>query len=201
MTDPRMKTYSSKASFKNAEGLRKKLDGITCGIPRETWHECTFRIKSEFVGLEQKTHSIWYRDIEIVLRFLMGHRPFENDLVYAPVRHFNTDESRIYSEMHTADAWWDWQNKLPPGATVIPMIFGSDKTTLTNHGGDKSVWPVHFTIGNIVASERREVLRPASLVLGLIPIMKDGGPEDKAKVYHEALATMLERRCQYCFEV
>ena len=52
ITDPRIKTYSSKASFKNTEGLYKKLDRIIYRIPRETWHEYIFRIKSEFVGLE-----------------------------------------------------------------------------------------------------------------------------------------------------
>ncbi len=195
MTDPRMKIYSSKASFKNTKGLRKKLDRIIYRIPRETQHECTFRIKSEFVGLEQKIHSIQYRDIEKVLRFLIGYRPFENDLVYILVRYFNTNESRIYSEMYTTDAWQDQQNKLPPGVTIILIIFGLDKTILTNHGVDKSVWPVHFTIGNIVALERRKVLRLASLVLRLILIIKDGGLEDKAKVYYKALATILKRRC------
>ncbi len=45
-----------------------------------------------------------------------------------------------------------------------------------------------------MALERRKVLRLASLVLGLILIIKDSRLEDKAKVYYKALATMLERR-------
>ncbi len=52
-----------------------------------------------------------------------------------------------------------------------------------------------------MALERRKVLQPASLVLGLILIIKDGGLEDKAKVYYKALATMLKRRYQYYFKV
>jgi len=34
------------------------------------------------------------------------------------------------------------QNVVPEGGTVIPLLFGSDKTHLTNFSGDKAAWPL-----------------------------------------------------------
>jgi hypothetical protein len=41
------------------------------------------------------------------------------------------------------------QEGLPEGATLIPIILGSDKTRLTMLSGNKEAWPVYMSIGNI----------------------------------------------------
>ncbi|KAI0260618.1 hypothetical protein BC834DRAFT_925821 [Gloeopeniophorella convolvens] len=55
---------------------------------------------------------------------------------------------RVYED-ETGDWWWNTQLKLPPGAVVAPVILSSDKTSLSQHSGDKEAWPVYLTIGNI----------------------------------------------------
>jgi hypothetical protein len=32
---------------------------------------------------------------------------------------------------------------------VVPLVFMSDATHLTNFAGDKKAWPVYMTIGNL----------------------------------------------------
>jgi hypothetical protein len=49
---------------------------------------------------------------------------------------FNSGGSRIYNEICTANRWWETQNVVPEGGTVIPLLFGSDKTHLTNVSGE-----------------------------------------------------------------
>ena len=39
--------------------------------------------------------------------------------------------------------------KLPPKATLAPVIIATDKTTLTQFTGDKKAYPVYLTLGNI----------------------------------------------------
>ncbi|KAF8991342.1 hypothetical protein BDQ17DRAFT_1393008 [Cyathus striatus] len=37
--------------------------------------------------------------------------------------------------------WWEMQESLPNGATIIPVILSSDKTNLSQFSGDKVAWP------------------------------------------------------------
>lgn len=58
----------------------------------------------------------------------------------------------------------DLQDKLIDGATIAPVIITSDKTH-----GDKLVWPVYLTIGNIKKSVQHSSSAWASVLIGYIP--------------------------------
>ena len=64
------------------------------------------------------------------------------------------------------------QEKLPPGALVVPIILSSDKTKLSTFSGDKEAWPVYLTIGNIEKKIRRKVNTRAMILVGYIPVCK-----------------------------
>lgn len=64
------------------------------------------------------------------------------------------------------------KNKLPPGATIVPVILSSDKTQLSQFSGDKAAWPVYLTIGNIKKAIRQKINQHAFYLLGYIPISK-----------------------------
>ena len=68
-----------------------------------------------------------------------------------------------------------------------------------NHG-DQTLWPVYITIENLDAKTRQSQKRLGTLLLGSIPIihkrLEDANNKDKdlkAKIYHMALKTMLQR--------
>jgi hypothetical protein len=42
----------------------------------------------------------------------------------------------VYSEMNSADWWWETQNRLPLGATIVLLICGSDETRFTDFSGN-----------------------------------------------------------------
>ncbi|KAI6039428.1 hypothetical protein EDC04DRAFT_2867973 [Pisolithus marmoratus] len=82
---------------------------------------------------------------------LIGNLAFCDAMVYV-LEHAYADSKGtncIYDEMWTADWWWDMQGKLPAGATVVPIILSSDKTSLSVFSGNKKAWPMYLTIGNI----------------------------------------------------
>jgi hypothetical protein len=67
----------------------------------------------------------------------LAHLPFQAHLDFEPVRLADSKGVQIYSEMNTGDWWWDKQDQLPAGATVVSVICASDKTHLTNFSGNQ----------------------------------------------------------------
>ncbi|RPB21313.1 hypothetical protein L211DRAFT_769374, partial [Terfezia boudieri ATCC MYA-4762] len=58
----------------------------------------------------------------------------------------------VYSEIHTAKWWEETQALLPEDGTLVSILLVSDETHLTNFSGDKKLWPVYMSIGNIGSS-------------------------------------------------
>ncbi|KAH4124254.1 hypothetical protein HBH47_072980 [Parastagonospora nodorum] len=82
--------------------------------------------------LEADQHFFVYQNILLLIAFIISHRPFADELVYALSQFFlgNTDYP-----VH--------------GATVVPIIISVDKTQLLLISGDVAAWPVYVTIGNL----------------------------------------------------
>ncbi|KAF8416429.1 hypothetical protein EV426DRAFT_541326, partial [Tirmania nivea] len=56
----------------------------------------------------------------------------------------------------TSDWWWKTQDKHPENSIIVRIICTSDKAHLTNFSGDKLIWPLYMTIGNIPKDICRE---------------------------------------------
>ena len=130
----------------------------------------------------------------------MRHPGFWENQTYQPSCIYNQNNDRVYNEIYTGNRWWEKQKKLSVKATIIPILLASDKTVMSLSHGDQVLWPVYVTIGNLDAKTRRSQNRPGTLLLGSIPIVheraEDSNNKDrdlKAKTYHLALKTMLER--------
>jgi len=81
------------------------------------------------------------------------------------------------------------QKGLPNSAVVAPVVLASDKTSLTQFGGDKTAYPVYMTIGNISKDVRRQTSSWATALLSYIPVSKlkssqETGDVRKVAVYH-----------------
>jgi len=106
------------------------------------------------------------------------------------VRLADSESGRIYSEMNTGDWWWDTQDQLPAGATIVSVIFASDKTHLTNFSGDQHGWPLYLTISNIRKDIRRTPKKRAWILVGLIPCPPKGA-KNTDEAWHSAVGTVL----------
>ncbi|KAJ7936205.1 hypothetical protein B0H13DRAFT_2226800 [Mycena leptocephala] len=134
---------------------------------------------------------MWFRD------------PVDCKLCYEPYRIFKTFvdkeyRDREFNEMWTADWWWEIQERLPIGATLVPIIIASDKTQLTRFSGDKQAWPVYLTIGNIDKESRRRPSSRATVLLGYIPVAKLEIFKKKNRsgvgyqLFHDCMRAMLQ---------
>ncbi|KAI6043565.1 hypothetical protein EDC04DRAFT_2866246 [Pisolithus marmoratus] len=113
---------------------------------------------------------------------LIKNLTFVDTMKYA-LEHLYTSpegENWVINEMWTADWWWDMQvsqhfltcNKY--GATIAPVILASDKIQLLWLRGDKSVWPVCLTIGNISKDLCSQVSSHSTMLLALVTAGKSG---------------------------
>ena len=126
-------------SFQSATELWALLESIDFGLGAESWLEDS----------SQTFGTLYYRDIFRCIKFLLAYIPFATHLDFELVRLADSEGCHVYSEMNTGNWWWDTQEQLPQGATIVPVIFAFDKTHLTNFSGDKQAWPLYMTIGNI----------------------------------------------------
>ena len=166
-------------SFQSASELWELLRDLDFGLGANSWY-----------GAAGRHGTIYCRDILECIKFLLGHLSFSEDLDFAPVQLFDSADNRIYSEMNSGDWWWETQEHLPSGASIIPIILASDKTHLTNFSGDKSAWPLYMSIGNIRKDVRRTASRRAWILIGFIPVPSKGAP-DSGAAWHHAVDMVL----------
>jgi hypothetical protein len=86
--------------------------------------------------------------------------------------------------------WWDTQDQLPAGGTIVPVICASNKTQLTNLSGDQHAWPLYLTIGNIRKNIRGTPKKRALIVVGPITCPLKGA-KNTDEVWHSAVRTVL----------
>ncbi|KZT54817.1 hypothetical protein CALCODRAFT_438002 [Calocera cornea HHB12733] len=136
------------------------------------------------------------------IRTLYGEPRFASALKFAPEQHFCDEEgeNRIFDEMWTGNWWWRIQKGLPEGATVVPLILGTDKTLLTQMSGDRYGYPIYLTIGNIPKAIRRAPSQRAMLLVGYLPTNKlehlglneDDARAARQRMIHQCLTHLLE---------
>lgn len=137
-------------------------------------------------------HTYHYRNILPIIQSYFDEPWFRDKLVFLPEKKIRSDGVRVFTEMYTADWWWDLQVSTPwipthpqclikrtqvkidkeigPGNFVIPIIFGSDETHLTNYSGDKAVWPLYMSIGNIPSTHRNKQTTMSWELVALLPL-------------------------------
>ncbi|KAH9965583.1 hypothetical protein BJV74DRAFT_869979 [Russula compacta] len=103
-------------------------------------------------------YDVWFRDPKVVLQNQLGNPDFKDEFDYAPFQKF--DDNNIIAE--------DAQTH---GALFVPVILGSDKTTVSVATGHNEFYPLYISNGNIHNNVRRAHRNGVS-VLGFLSIPK-----------------------------
>lgn len=92
---------SSSPCFRSAYKLDQYIKALDPYQHLLTWNEGTF-------SHDDHSSTFFYRNIVHCVEYLLAQPAYREDIVYAPVREYGNGE-RLYSEMHTADWWWETQ--------------------------------------------------------------------------------------------
>ena len=168
-----------KVGFRSAYALYKIVDA---GANEPRWYEGVVNYPlQQGVGFR-------YRNIISCVRYLLQQKAYAQDMVWGPVKEYDKQGDRVYGEMHTA-TWWEdnqvgflmicvryptdyiFQALIPDNGTLIPILLASDETHLTNFSGDKKLWPVYMSIGNIRSTIRNTPTMHAWIPIALLPIV------------------------------
>ncbi|KAH7903265.1 hypothetical protein BJ138DRAFT_1020917, partial [Hygrophoropsis aurantiaca] len=121
-------------------------------------------------------YEVWYRNPRELLRNQLSNPDFKGEFDYAPRRVFGDDDNRIWSDFMTGN--WAWkqadliaEDPETHGSMFVPVILGSDKTTVTVGTGNNEYYPLYISNGNVHNNVRRAHRNAVSLV-GFLSIPK-----------------------------
>ncbi|KAF8595491.1 hypothetical protein BDV93DRAFT_574950 [Ceratobasidium sp. AG-I] len=154
-------------------------------------------------GTRSRVQYLVRRSIIDVIRDLVGNRALHGHFKYTPVKLYTSKRrgNRVYSEMWTANWWWDEQMKLrhKGAVTIVPLILATDQTMLSIMCGGQAAYPVYLTLGNINKHWRRKPSKRTMVLLGYLPVEAFEDVEDdderrrmKADLIHRSMEKMLE---------
>ncbi|KAI9436205.1 hypothetical protein H4582DRAFT_2078816 [Lactarius indigo] len=122
------------------------------------------------------TYDVWHRDARQLLHNMLANPDFDNEFDYVPFREFDAQKRRRWRDFMSGD--WAWReadiianNPETCSAMLVPIILGSDKTTVSVATGHNEYYPVYMSIGNVRNNVRR-AHRNAVVLLGFLAIPK-----------------------------
>ncbi|KAH7903012.1 hypothetical protein BJ138DRAFT_1021251, partial [Hygrophoropsis aurantiaca] len=155
-----------------------------------------------------KNYDVFYRDPHIVIQKLLANPDFKDSIDYAPYREWemrsNGTYNRRWRDFMSGDWAWDQADKIAEnpathGSAFVPIILGSDKTTVSVATGQNDYYPLYLSIGNVHNSVRR-AHRNAVVLIGFLSIPKTSKEHTsdpsyrkfKKQLLHTSLSRILE---------
>ncbi|CAK5264834.1 unnamed protein product [Mycena citricolor] len=153
---------------------------------------------------KQKAHTVYFRNPRAVLQSQLGNPDFAKEMDFAAKLVYAKDGSREYQDFMSGN--WAWRqsdmianDQRTHGATFVPIILGSDKTTVSVATGQNDFYPLYLSNGLVYNSVRR-AHRNAVTLIGFLAIPKtDRENEDSSEfrtfrrnLFHGSLCQILE---------
>ncbi|KAG1766909.1 hypothetical protein EV702DRAFT_1182237 [Suillus placidus] len=195
--------HDDQPPFADHKDLHKTIDNIPIG--GVNWQSFKIQYSGEKPAAPDvppwmnQQFDVWYRDPREVTRNILANPDYVNEFDYRPFREYSLDKDECrYQDFMSGD--WAWQQAdiiaTDPdnlGATFVPIILGSDKTTVSVGTGNNEYYPLYLSIGNICNNVRR-AHRNALCLVGFLAIPKktEEFRNFRRQIFHSSLAKILE---------
>ncbi|KAG1726100.1 hypothetical protein EDB19DRAFT_1945348 [Suillus lakei] len=200
--------HNDKPPFADCHDLHRTIDSTPLGDVK--WQS----FKVQYTGEKpanavppwmDQSHDVWYRDPHEVIRNMLGNPDYEKEMDYRPFREYSADDDkRQWQDFMSGD--WAWthadiicQDPDTLGSTFVPVILGSDKTTVLVVTGANDYYPLYVSIGNIRNSVRR-AHRDAVAIIGFLAMPKTTKEHTadakyrkyRRQLFHSSIAKILK---------
>ncbi|KAG1897029.1 uncharacterized protein F5891DRAFT_1130081 [Suillus fuscotomentosus] len=121
-------------------------------------------------------YDVWFRDPRMLLRNQLSNPDFKDGFDHAPHQVYGNNHERVFGDFMSGNWAWNQCNELSEdpechGAMFVPVILGSDKTTVSVATGNSEYYPLYISNGNVHNNIRRAHVNAVSLV-GFLAIPK-----------------------------
>ncbi|KAH9029132.1 hypothetical protein EDB84DRAFT_1605005 [Lactarius hengduanensis] len=149
--------------WKSAADMYGTIDSIPVGGVGWTTYQLSYSGPQPTGTLPQwmqETYELNVRDVLSVFEEQLASKEFDGKFEYTPYEEYNEMGSRVYSNLMSGiwafrEADTISQDKKTHGAMFVPIIAGSDKTTVSVATGHQEYHPVYASLGNITNTARR----------------------------------------------
>ncbi|KAF8124100.1 hypothetical protein EV363DRAFT_1178461 [Boletus edulis] len=178
--------FSNQAQFKLADFLFHKNEMSKAQIDQidssKAWNSFSFTyagadsMDEDLPTWKQATYQLIVRDAKTLVQEQLSCPELKDHIDYCPHQIFGDHDNRIWSDFMSGNWAWEQCNLLSKdeknhGAMFVPIILGSDKTTVSVATGNVEYWPLYLTTGNVHNSARCSHGSAVSL-LGFLAIPK-----------------------------
>jgi Plavaka transposase len=188
--------HGDKPPFESHKDVYSTIDATTLGDVNWKSFSTTYkgtRPQRDVPAWMDATYDVWYRDPHDIIRNMLSNPDFNNEFDYAPFQEHDGEGNHRFQDFMSGN--WAWKQGvstpsfyhrfLPSrifqdiiaedpnthGSMFVPIILGSDKTTVSVATGNNEYWPVYMSIGNIHNNVRR-AHRNGVVLLGFLAIPK-----------------------------
>ncbi|ETW86550.1 hypothetical protein HETIRDRAFT_307777 [Heterobasidion irregulare TC 32-1] len=189
--------HHAEPPFSSHGDLDSVLDSIKVGnVPWQSFHvSYTGQLPNAAVTppwmLDK--YDVWFRSPHVLFRNMISNPDFEGDVDYCPYQEFDKNGERIWKNLMGADFAFEQCNTIAEdptnhGSMFVPIILGSDKTTVSVATGQNEYYPLYGSIGNVHNHVRR-AHRNALVLIGFLAV-----PKTERKYSNSALFRKFRRQ-------
>lgn len=184
------------APFEDAKDLYDTIDSIPLGDVAWETFSITYNgerpQRGDVPDWMNAKFDVWFRDPRTLIHNLISNPDFDGEFDYAPFHEYDKAGNHRFCDFMSGD--WAWKQAVSlfiiifnhlldiikdliaedtntHGSMFVPIILGSDKTTVSVATGNNEYWPVYGSIGNIHNNVRR-AHRNGVVLLGFLVIPK-----------------------------
>ncbi|KAG1736223.1 hypothetical protein EDB19DRAFT_1896127 [Suillus lakei] len=125
-----------------------------------TWQNFTVaydgeRLTDDIKPWMDNKYKVWFRDPCEVVHNMLANLTYSSEIDYRPYQEYSTEGDKWQWKDFMSDDWvWDQADEIVKdpstlGSMFVPVILGSNKTTVSVGTGNNEYYPLYASIGNI----------------------------------------------------
>ncbi|KAF8131904.1 hypothetical protein EV363DRAFT_1164456 [Boletus edulis] len=191
--------HGAEPPFKDHHHLHKVIDAMVAGDIK--WQCFSVNYTGEIPTENPpdwmlNKYDVWFRDPRQVVHKILGNPSFTNEMDLSPFKEYSTDDqTQQYKDFMSGD--WAWKqadiiakgDESTVGSTLVPIILGSDKTTVLVATSNNKYYPLYLSVGNVRNNVRR-AHRDAVVLIDFLAIPKttnEHSSDANFRVFHRQL--------------